>query len=80
MKSKFDAMKVFSTFIFVAKNKLGAQLLFSPWKINWGEAPAYLFHGKIKVRRPTYFHRENKSCKDLHGIPFVLFLNIKVGV
>ncbi len=27
-KSKFDAMKVFATFIFAVKNKLGAQLLF----------------------------------------------------
>jgi len=29
-ESKFDAMKVFTTFIFAVKNQLGAQLVFSP--------------------------------------------------
>jgi len=46
IKSKFDAMKVLTTFIFAAKNKLGAQLLFSQWKISWGETPTYFSLGK----------------------------------
>jgi len=46
MKSKFDVMKVFTTFICAAKNKLSVQLI---------------------------FRRENKSCKDLHGIKFTFY-------
>jgi len=36
-------MQVFATFIFAAKNKLGAQLLFPHETISWGEAPTYFF-------------------------------------
>jgi len=43
IKSKFDAVKVFTTFIFAVKNKLGVRLLFSPWKISWGNAQTYFF-------------------------------------
>jgi len=63
-------MKVFTTFIFAAKNKSGVQLLFSHEKISWGFAP--IFMGEITVEHPTYFRRENKSCKDLHDIKFIL--------
>jgi len=45
-KSKFDAMKVFTSFIFVAKNKLGAQLLFPHEKISWGFAQPIYSWGK----------------------------------
>ena len=41
IQSKFDAMKVFTTFMLAAKNKLGAQLLLPHEKISWGFAPTY---------------------------------------
>jgi len=47
-------MKVLTTFIFAAKNQLGAQLLFSPWKNKLGLRPTDFFIGKIKVGHPTY--------------------------
>jgi len=71
IKSKFDATKVFTTFISRRKNKLGAQLIF-PWKISWDEAPTS-FMGKIKVGHQLIFRCENKSCKDLHGIEFTFY-------
>jgi len=53
-KSKCDVMKVFTTFIFAAKNKLGAQLLF-PHEQSWDEAPTYFSWGKQQLNTQTYF-------------------------
>jgi len=42
-------------FIFVAKNKLGAQRLFSQWKISWDEVPTYFSLGNNKSWAPNLF-------------------------
>jgi len=54
IKSKFDAMKVFTTFISAAKNKLGVQLVFPQWKIKLGRSPNLFVMGNTKVEHPTY--------------------------
>jgi len=71
-------MKVFATFIFTAKHKLGAQLV--PWG-KLGRSPNLFFHWENKKWAPNlFFAAKVKVVKTFMASNLLLFLKINVGV